>query len=118
MVVTLNYRLNIFGFPGAPDETHNLGLLDQRLAVEWLRDNARAFGGDPQRITIAGQSAGGMAVDIWSYVWTEEPIVAGLISQSGTVFSLEINSRELAHSHWYNASALLGCGSSGMSCLV
>ena len=119
MVVTVNYRVNIFGFPGAPGETQNLGLLDQRLAVEWLRDNARAFGGDPNRITISGQSSGSLAVDFWSYAYTEEPIVAGLISHSGTVFSFQINSEELAHRHWYNASTLLGCGSSGdvMPCM-
>src|SRR6266536_6669964 len=40
-----SYRLNIFGFPGAPNTTQNLGLLDQRLAVEWVRDNVAAFGG-------------------------------------------------------------------------
>jgi carboxylesterase type B len=56
--VTVNYRLNIFGFPGAPGETQNLGLRDQRAAVEWLRDNISGFGGDPEKITISGQSSG------------------------------------------------------------
>ncbi|PGH10956.1 hypothetical protein AJ79_05202 [Helicocarpus griseus UAMH5409] len=119
VVVTVNYRINIFGFPGAPGQTQNLGLLDQRLAVEWVRDNAKAFDGDPERITIFGQSAGSVAVDFWSYAWKEDPIVAGLISHSGTVFSFPVNSEELATRHWYNASSLLGCGSSGdvMPCM-
>ncbi|KAK2812227.1 hypothetical protein FQN50_001585 [Emmonsiellopsis sp. PD_5] len=119
VVVTVNYRINIFGFPGAPGQTQNLGLLDQRLAVEWVRDNAKAFGGDPKRITIFGQSAGSAALDFWSYAWAKEPIVAGMISHSGTAFSFPVNSEELAARHWYNATSLLGCGSSGdlMSCM-
>ena len=54
-----SYRINVFGFPGLPGMAQNLGLLDQRLAIEWVRDNIAAFGGDPTRITIFGQSAGG-----------------------------------------------------------
>jgi len=119
VVVTLNYRINIFGFSGAPSEPQNIGLLDQRLAVEWVRDNIRAFGGDPCKIVIFGQSSGSVAVDYWSYAWTQDPIVSGLISHSGNVFSFPVNSRELAEQHWYNASSLLGCGSSGdvMPCM-
>jgi cholinesterase len=52
-----SYRLNIFGFPGLPgDESvaQNPGLLDQRLAIEWVRDNIEQFAGDPTRITIFG----------------------------------------------------------------
>ena len=79
VVVTLNYRLGIFGFPGAPGEAQNLGLRDQRLAVEWLRDNVSAFGGDPDRITIFGHSSGALAVDTWAYAYNDDPIVAGMI---------------------------------------
>ena len=83
-----SYRLNIFGFPGSPNATQNLGLLDQRLAVEWVRDNIAGFGGDPTRITLFGQSAGGASVDYYSYAWTSDPIVAGFIPESGTAFGL------------------------------
>lgn len=119
MVVTLNYRLNIFGFSGAPGEPQNVGLLDQRLAVEWVHGNIHAFGGDRDKIVIFGQSSGSVAVDYWSYAWRKHPLVSGLISHSGNVFSFPINSRELAEQHWYNASSLLGCGSSGdvMPCM-
>ena len=54
--VNFNYRLNIFGFPGAPNLEQNAGLLDQRMAIEWVQQNIAAFGGDPSRIVIFGQS--------------------------------------------------------------
>lgn len=112
-MVTLNYRLNIFGFPGAPNETQNLGLLDQRLGVGWVRDNIQRFGGDPRKIVIFGQSSGSVSVDYWSYAYREDPIVSGLISHSANAFSFPINSRDLAERNWYNVSSSLGCGESG-----
>ncbi|KAL1869541.1 hypothetical protein Plec18167_007839 [Paecilomyces lecythidis] len=113
IVVTVNYRMNIFGFPGIPNQPSNLGLLDQRKAVEWLRDNIKAFGGDPSKIVISGQSCGSASVDYWPYAYEKDPIVAGLISHSGTVFSFPVNSQELSTQNWYNVSRLLGCGTSG-----
>ena len=79
-----SYRLNIFGFPNSPAITvKNPGLLDQRLGVEWLRDNIKTFGGDPSRMTLSGQSAGSQSVAIWSYAYPDDPIVSGLIEFSG-----------------------------------
>ena len=60
LICGLSYRVNIFGFPGLPGMDQNLGLLDQRMAVEWTKNNIAAFGGDPNRITLFGESAGGM----------------------------------------------------------
>lgn len=58
IVVTVNYRLNIFGFPNAAAlAEQNLGILDQRLALEWVHSNIAAFGGDPDRIIMWGHSA-------------------------------------------------------------
>ncbi|KAK8869028.1 Para-nitrobenzyl esterase [Apiospora arundinis] len=110
VVVTLNYRLNIFGFPGAPGEAGNLGLRDQRLAVEWLRDNVASFGGDPTRMVLFGQSAGGVAVDYWAYAYQDDPIVSGLISHSGNAFSFPMNEPSRQASNWHNVSQALGCG--------
>ena len=65
---SFNYRTNILGFydfstyPGCEDMESNRGLSDQILALNWIRDNVEAFGGDPERITIAGESAGGASV--------------------------------------------------------
>ncbi|KAJ7226988.1 cholinesterase precursor [Mycena pura] len=109
VVVTVNYRTNIFGFPGAPNVTQNLGLLDQRLALEWLRSNVAAFSGDPTRITIFGQSAGGVSVDYHSFAFANDPIAAGLISHSGTAFSFIPNTAELAAQYWRNVTFAVGC---------
>jgi carboxylesterase type B len=106
-----SYRLNIFGFPGDLTITNNLGLLDQRLATEWVRDNIEAFGGDPNRITIFGQSAGADSVDYYSYAWTEDPIVAGFIPESGSVFVPNSQAQPNASAaNWYNVTATIGCG--------
>ena len=108
----LSYRLNIFGFPGAPADL-NIGLLDQRLATKWVRDNIAGFGGDPSRITIFGQSAGGVSVDYYQYAWLDDPVIAGGISHSGTAFSYIPNNQSFASANFYKVSALIGCASSG-----
>jgi cholinesterase len=100
VVVSANYRLNVFGFPGAPGADTNLGLRDQRLAVEWVQKNIDAFGGDPKKIVIAGQSSGGAAVDWWSYAYKQDPIVHGLMSTSGNVFSFPMNTAQKQKDNW------------------
>lgn len=69
VVVTINYRLNVFGFLAhpqltkeQPDAPSNFGHLDQQAATRWVKRNIAAFGGDPDNITIGGQSAGGGSV--------------------------------------------------------
>ena len=62
VTVTVSYRLGFDGFGWLPDAPSNRGILDCLLALEWVRDNISQFGGDPARVTIAGQSAGGGAV--------------------------------------------------------
>jgi carboxylesterase type B len=67
VVVSINYRLGALGFLYSGDDaeedfTGNFGLLDQRLALEWARDNIGAFGGDASRVTVFGQSAGAMSI--------------------------------------------------------
>lgn len=69
VVVTVNYRINVFGFMAHPELTEqdpeapaNFGLLDQQAALKWVQRNIHAFGGDPDNVTITGQSAGGGSV--------------------------------------------------------
>ncbi|KAF2718525.1 alpha/beta-hydrolase [Polychaeton citri CBS 116435] len=96
------YLAGIFGFSGAPGIEQNSGLRDQRAAVEWVRDNIAGFDGDANRITIFGQSAGS----------SSDPIVAGLISESGTALSFVPNNASCAQSLFYNISGTLRCGNS------
>lgn len=85
LVASFSHRLNIFGFPNSAGlGQQNLSLLDQRLAIEWLRANVAAFGGDPERMVIWGQNAGGMSVDDYNFTYPDDPIVSGLIMDSGT----------------------------------
>jgi carboxylesterase type B len=110
VIVTFNYRLHVFGFPGGPNGTdQNVGLLDQRLAAEWVRDNIAAFGGDPKRITLFGESAGAGSVDMYSYAWAEDPdpIANGFIPQSGSAGAL---TGPIQASGWYGVSKAVGCG--------
>ena len=111
--MAVNYRVNVFGFPGALGADTNLGLRDQRLAVEWLQKNIASFGGSPKKIVIAGQSSGGAAVDWWSYAYKQNPIAHGLMSTSGNAFSFPMNTPQKQKDNWYTLSALLGCGASG-----
>ena len=62
VVVTVGYRLGVAGFGVVPDAPHNRAVRDWLAALEWVRENIAGFGGDPDRVTIAGQSAGGGAV--------------------------------------------------------
>ncbi|KAL2861210.1 cholinesterase [Aspergillus lucknowensis] len=112
VVVSFNYRLNIFGFSGAPGQPANVGLLDQRLALEWTRDNIEQFGGDPSRITVFGQSAGGMSTDLVAFINPEDPIAHGLIAHSGVATARAMPSPNATQSlaTWYDVSQTLGCG--------
>ncbi|KAJ4365286.1 hypothetical protein N0V83_008905 [Neocucurbitaria cava] len=85
-----HYRLGILGFPNAAGiklTEQNLGLLDQRLGVEWVRDNIANFGGNPERISLWGQSAGAMSADYYNFAYLEDPIVAGFIMHSGSALT-------------------------------
>lgn len=88
VVVVPNYRLNIFGFlyAGTADAPGNQGLWDQRLALLWVRDNIRQFGGDPQRVTLMGQSAGSIAVGYHVISPLTRHLFKRAIMQSGTPF--------------------------------
>jgi carboxylesterase type B len=109
IVMSFNYRVNIFGHPNAPGlEDQNVGLLDQRHAVEWARDNIASFGGDPQRIIIWGQSAGSISVDYYSFVYPENPIAAGMSLDSGTAFS-DITSSDTVQTNFTFVAENVGC---------
>ena len=95
VAVTVNYRLNIFGFFSHPELTKesphhasgNYGLLDQVAALQWVVRNIAAFGGDPRRVTIAGESAGSISVSALMASPLSRNLIAGAIGESGAMIS-------------------------------
>ncbi len=85
VIVSINYRLGIFGYIFIQDDIANLGQLDQITALEWVRDNIILFGGDPSNVTIFGESTGGVAVSTLMAMPAAKGLFNRVISQSGAV---------------------------------
>jgi para-nitrobenzyl esterase len=111
--VSINYRVGILGFMAHPELTAtsgtnssgNYGLMDQLAALRWVKKNIAAFGGDPSRVTIAGQSAGAMSVNALVASPLSKGLLQGAIAQSGgmlaerfskTLANLEVIGTEVA----------------------
>ncbi|CAD5208876.1 unnamed protein product [Bursaphelenchus xylophilus] len=87
IVVTLNYRLGLLGFLCWNDKIKgNFGLYDMKMALEWVVRNISAFGGDPHNITVGGQSAGAVAVDLLSLSPLTRDLFQNCINFAGTSF--------------------------------
>ena len=95
VVVTVNYRLNIFGCLALPElsaeapykASGNYGLLDQVAALKWVKKNIAAFGGNPKKITIAGESAGSISVSELMASPLSKDLIAGVIGESGAAIN-------------------------------
>src|SRR5580692_807685 len=93
VAITVNYRLGVFGFLAHPELTKesphhvsgNYALLDQNAALQWVHQNIAAFGGDPGRVTIAGESAGSIAVSAQMASPLSKDLIAGAIGESGSI---------------------------------
>ena len=91
VALTVNYRLNVFGYLAHPDlsaeapykASGNYGLLDQLAALQWVSQNIEAFGGDPNKVTIAGESAGSISVSAHMASPLTKGLIAGAIGESG-----------------------------------
>ncbi|KAJ9641752.1 uncharacterized protein PV06_03775 [Exophiala oligosperma] len=122
IVVSLNYRTNVFGFPNSPEiplTERNLAFLDQRFALEWIQRNIAAFGGDPKKVTIFGESAGGGSVDVLVTTMKENPPFRAAIIESGQATSY-VNTTN-APTAWLALAAALNCTTthpkSNLTCL-
>jgi para-nitrobenzyl esterase len=126
VVVTVNYRLGALGFTAHPalsaeatDHTSgNYGFLDQQAALRWVKRNIRNFGGDPNSVTIFGESAGGVSV----YSHLASPASAGLfhraIAQSGMyAFAQEQPTLATAETTGQTFASALGCTSQNLACM-
>lgn len=104
VTVTVNYRLAIFGSLALPElsaeapykASGNYGFLDQSAALKWVHDNIASFGGDPKKITIAGESAGSMSVSVQMASPLSRGYIAGAIGESGSAISRTIATVTLA----------------------
>jgi len=93
VTLTVNYRLGVFGFMAHPELSNetpykgsgNYGLLDQNAALKWVKENITAFGGDPNRVTIAGESAGSISVSAQMASPLSKGLIAGAIGESGAM---------------------------------
>ena len=93
VALTVNYRLGVFGFLAHPELTKestrhasgNYGLLDQNAALRWVQQNIAAFGGDPKKVTIAGESAGSFSVSAQMASPLSKDLIAGAIGESGSI---------------------------------
>jgi len=93
VALTVNYRLGVFGFLAHPELTKesphnssgNYALFDQNAALKWVQENIAAFGGDPARVTIAGESAGSIAVSAQMASPLSKNLIAGAIGESGAM---------------------------------
>ncbi len=124
VAVSVNYRTNIFGFFSHPELTKesphhasgNYGLLDQYAALLWVRRNIAAFGGDPKRVTIAGESAGSISVSAQMASPLSKSLFAGAIGESGALIST-LPPRPLADTEQDGAKFAAGVGANSLAAL-
>ena len=123
VVVTINYRLGALGFlshpalaakPGGP--SGNYGLMDQQAALRWVQENIRQFGGNPDQVTIAGQSAGGLAVLMHMVSAGSRGLFQRAIVQSGSFAPTQLP-LEAAESFGTSFAALVDCPDQTAACL-
>ncbi|KAK7602464.1 hypothetical protein V9T40_008053 [Parthenolecanium corni] len=90
IIVTINYRLGVIGFLSAADEVlpGNYGMKDQVAALKWVQENIRDFGGNPQQVTIFGESAGASSAHLHMFSPLSKGIFHRAISQSGTALAV------------------------------
>ncbi len=116
IAVTVNYRLGPLGFASLPEleeeagHSGNYGLYDQLASILWIRDNISAFGGDPSRITIMGQSAGAMSVQLHCLSPLTEGLFCGAVMSSGCgMGSTFMSTPEKSNIFWQEVMKRLGC---------
>ena len=104
--------MNALGFlySGTDDAPGNVGLLDQALALEWVNDNIKYFGGDPNRITIFGESAGSWSVSLHILSPVSRNLFRNAIMNSGSyLYNFDKDTNEDHIKKWLKGAKLIGC---------
>lgn len=125
VALTVNYRLGVFGFLAHPELTResphhasgNYALLDQHAALQWVQENIAAFGGDPARVTIAGESAGSIAVSAQMVSPLSKRLIAGAIGESGGMIAPTLPPIPLAQAEEQGVKFAAGAGASSLAAL-
>ena len=117
IMVTINYRLGVLGWLFDGDQiTGNYGLMDQQMAFSWVRDNIAAFGGNPQNITIGGQSAGASSVGCHMITPTSKGLFSKAIAESNP-WSLPLKTFSEAKELAKLLKTFLSCDQNDYNCL-
>ena len=119
IVVTINYRVSVWGFLSTEDEHSpgNYGLWDQQLALKWISENIQAFGGDPSRVTIFGESAGASAVVYQSLYEGNTGLFQRAIAESGSITPIWAYQRD-SKKDAEDLGKILGCSNMASGPLV
>jgi para-nitrobenzyl esterase len=125
VVVSMNYRLGVFGFFAHPELTKespqhasgNYGLLDQAAAISWVHNNIAAFGGDPGKVTIFGESAGSISVSAQMASPLSKNLIKRAIGESGSVFMLNAPVATLEQGEQQGAKFAAGLGATNLEAL-
>jgi para-nitrobenzyl esterase len=122
VVVAVNYRLNVFGWLAlkclqeSDGSVGNYGMRDVQLALQWVRSNIKAFGGDPDRVTLAGQSSGGTSIFALYSSPFSHGLFKGAISMSGSI-NITMNTAQAFLQNQVISDALQCIGNSTAECL-
>jgi len=125
VAVTVNYRLGVWGFLAHPELTKesphhasgNYALLDQNAALKWVNRNIAAFGGDPRKVTIAGESAGSLSVSAQMASPLSKDLIAGAIGESGALIAPTLGPVPLADGEKTGAEFAKSLGAASIEAL-
>ena len=125
VALTVNYRLTVFGFLAHPELTEesphhasgNYGYMDQSAALRWVQRNIAAFGGDPARVTIAGESAGSISVSAQMVSPWSKALIAGAIGESGALIEPTLAPVSLAKAEQDGVEFAASAGATSLAAL-
>ncbi|KAI0875277.1 Alpha/Beta hydrolase protein [Hypoxylon argillaceum] len=125
IAVSINYRLGVWGFLQTPqlleEGSSNAGLLDQRLALTWIKENIAVFGGDPGRVTVWGESAGAqsIALHLYSFGGRDDQLFHAAILESGSAIGVPLQPLAYYASPVDNLTRAVGCNDAAdqLACL-